>query len=157
VRALRWAALALLAVAVAGAAYVRLAPDDPTLWHVDPLAASGPAKPNAYRVGPAEGVDAPAPVYAVPAHELAAAFDAMALSQPRTTRLAGDPEALWATYVQRSLFMRFPDYVSVRFVDQGEGRSTLALFSRARYGRSDLGVNRARVEDWLSALDLPEG
>lgn len=154
-RAPRWTALALLAAAIAGAAYVRLAPDDPVRWHVDPLTALPAAAPNAHRVGPEGAVDAPAPVFAIPAGELAAAFDAMALAQPRTTRLAGGPEDLWATYVQRSRVMRFPDYVSVRFIDLGEGRSTLALYSRARYGRSDFGVNRTRVESWLSALAPP--
>ncbi|PIY75102.1 MAG: DUF1499 domain-containing protein, partial [Rhodobacterales bacterium CG_4_10_14_0_8_um_filter_70_9] len=32
-----WLVALLLAAAVAGAAYVRLAPDDPAAWHVDPL------------------------------------------------------------------------------------------------------------------------
>lgn len=156
-RLLRVLGAALLFAAVAAAAYVRLSPDDPALWHVDPEAAVATGRPNAYSVG-SEGVaDAIAPVYAVPARELASAFDAVALSQPRTERIAGGPEELWATYVQRSRVMRFPDYVSVRFIDLGEARSTLSLFSRARYGRSDFGVNRARAEAWLAALGLPRG
>lgn len=156
-RILGWAAAALLLAAVAAAAYVRLAPDDPAFWHVDPLTAPATGKRNAYRVAREGAADAPAPIYAAPARELAAAFDAMALSRARTERLAGGPEELWATYIQRSRLLRFPDYVSVRFIDFGDGRSTLALHSRARYGRSDLGVNQARVEAWLAALGLPEG
>ena len=27
--------------------------------------------------------------------------------------------------------------------------SSLAIYSRSVYGRSDLGVNKARIEDWL--------
>jgi uncharacterized protein (DUF1499 family) len=56
------------------------------------------------------------------------------------------------TYVQRSRFWGFPDYVSVRAVDLGDGSSALAIFSRSRYGASDLGVNRARVDAWLARL-----
>jgi uncharacterized protein (DUF1499 family) len=49
--------------------------------------------------------------------------------------------------------MGFPDYVSVRFLDLGDGETGVAVYSRARYGQSDLGVNRARVENWLAALE----
>jgi len=148
------AAAALLVVTGLGfAIWVRVAPSDPAEWHVDPLTAPGTGWPNAWRVGP-EGapVDAVAPVYPVTAAELAAAVDAHALAQPDTIRLAGDPATLWTTYVQRSKRMKFPDYISVRAIDLGDGRSTVAIYSRARFGRGDLGVNRARVENWLAAL-----
>jgi uncharacterized protein (DUF1499 family) len=152
-------AVALALVALAFGAYVRLAPSDPAVWAVDPLTATPTGKPNAWRVGPegqgAAPWDAPAPVYAATAAELAAAFDAVALGQPRTTRLAGGPPALEATYVQRSLLWGFPDYVSVRAIDLGEGRATLAVYSRSRFGYGDMGVNRARVEAWLAALPTP--
>jgi uncharacterized protein (DUF1499 family) len=151
----------LLAAALAGVAVlglvVRLAPDDPERWHVDPLTAPGTGEPNAWRVVPedaeAPSADAVAPIYPVPAALLARAFDAVAMAQPRTVRLAGSPESLHATYVQRSRLWRFPDYVSVRFYDLSDGGSTFAAFSRARYGKGDMGVNRARLERWLAALD----
>jgi uncharacterized protein (DUF1499 family) len=31
-------------------------------------------------------------------------------------------------------------------------RSSLAIYSRSRYGRGDFGTNRRRVERWLSQL-----
>jgi uncharacterized protein (DUF1499 family) len=34
-----------------------------------------------------------------------------------------------------------------------EGGAGLIIWSRARYGRGDFGVNRARVDAWLTALD----
>jgi len=40
----------------------------------------------------------------------------------------------------------------VRVLPAGEGKSTLAIYSRAVYGRRDFGVNQARIEDWLSRL-----
>jgi uncharacterized protein (DUF1499 family) len=149
-------AAAVLAAAAALSLAIRLAPDDPARWHVDPATAPGTGHPNANRVLPeaaAGPADSRAPVYAVPAAELAAAFDRMAQDQPRTARLAGGPDSLHATYVQRSRVWGFPDYVSVRFYELPGGRSTLALWSRARYGRGDLGVNAARARAWLAALE----
>lgn len=150
-----WAAALAVVLAVVSVGYVRVAPSDPAQWHVDPQLAPDEAQPNAWRVGPTAdaGVDAVSPVYAVPAGELARALDEVALSEPRTERLAGRPEDLWTTYVQRSEWMRFPDYISVRALDLEGDRSTLSIFSRARFGREDMGVNRARVERWLDALE----
>jgi uncharacterized protein (DUF1499 family) len=150
-----WVLAALVLGFLGLAGYVRLAGDDTGLWHADPVTAPPTGNPNSWRVGPedeGQPVDAPAPVFAIGAADLAAAIDAVALAEPRTVRLAGQPEDLWVTYVQRSRFMAFPDYVSVRVIPLGPERSTIAIYSRARYGQSDLGVNRARVEKWLAAL-----
>jgi uncharacterized protein (DUF1499 family) len=89
---------------------------------------------------------------ATPAH-LAAAFDAFAMAQPGVSRLKVSDDDLCVTYVQRSRIMGFPDYFSIRFLDMGDGDAGVAVYSRARYGQSDLGVNRARVEKWLAALE----
>jgi uncharacterized protein (DUF1499 family) len=40
----------------------------------------------------------------------------------------------------------------VEFVTLGAGKSSLAIDSRSRYGRGDMGVNRRRVVDWLATL-----
>ena len=49
------------------------------------------------------------------------------------------------------------DPVTVEFVALAPDRSSLALYSRARYGRSDFGVNRGRVLRWLSRLQQIAG
>jgi len=54
--------------------------------------------------------------------------------------------------VQRSLIFRFPDTITVQVFPQTEGGSTLAIYSRSNYGRSDLGVNKARVQRWLGLI-----
>ena len=53
--------------------------------------------------------------------------------------------------MQRSRFIGFPDYVTVKAVALERG-AALIVYSRSRYGRSDFGVNRTRVEAWLAAL-----
>ncbi len=81
------------------------------------------------------------------------AFDAVALSEPRTTRLAGAPAEGWTTYVQRSGLFGFPDYISVRVIEaEGGDGAMLAIYSRSRYGHSDLGVNAKRIRRWLSTV-----
>jgi uncharacterized protein (DUF1499 family) len=137
-------------------AWIRLAPDDLSKWHVDPLDAPTSGRANAWWVATdGLGVGSPdgrAPSYVVNAADLAQSVDAFLLAQPSTSILAGSPDLLWSTYVQRSRFLRFPDYVTVRTVDLGDGTSGIAVWSRSRYGYSDLGVNRRRVEKLLAAL-----
>jgi uncharacterized protein (DUF1499 family) len=142
--------VAIAAVALAGAAlWVRLAPDDPGVWHVDPVTAQSTGKPNeAFR----RGEDAP--FFAESPSALMSRLDAMATAEPRTSRLAGDPQDGFATYVQRSALWGFPDYVSARAVPE-DGGARLVLWSRSRYGYSDMGVNEARVQRWLDALSQP--
>jgi len=55
------------------------------------------------------------------------------------------------TYVTRSRLWGFPDYTTVQVIPGAAG-ATLALHARARFGQSDVGVNRARVERWRDAL-----
>jgi uncharacterized protein (DUF1499 family) len=50
--------------------------------------------------------------------------------------------------------MGFPDTVVVRFFKRPGGRSTLALYSRSQLGKSDFGVNRARIARWLEKLTM---
>ena len=55
-------------------------------------------------------------------------------------------------YVQRTPLMGYPDTITVRFIDQDQGYSTLAIYSRSRYGYSDMGANAKRVTAWLKEL-----
>ena len=62
-----------------------------------------------------------------------------------------DEDGLAATYVQTSALLAFPDYISVKAVPVGDGAG-LVIWSRSRFGKSDLGVNRERIEEWLAKL-----
>ena len=80
---------------------------------------------------------------------LMTAFQRMALAQPNTT-LLGERDG-FATYIQRTKVMAYPDYISVRAV-AADGGAQLHIYSRSRYGRNDFGVNKARVLAWLKKL-----
>lgn len=140
------AALALLAIA--GALYVRLAPSDPGVWHIDPReGASGPGSALAGQDG--------ALTYAESAQALLERVDAIAMATARTKRLAGSPSEGRITYVTRSALFGFPDYTTVAAQPLSDDRAELVIFARLRFGQSDLGVNRARVAKWVSRLGTP--
>ena len=135
--------------ALAGGNFVRTAPIDPAAWHADPAEAVRSGKPNDYLV--AEGGDRAPPRFSARPAAVASAFDAVAMAEPGVTRLAGDPAEAHVSYVQRSRIVGFPDIVSARAVADGDG-ARLLVWSRSRYGHSDMGVNRARVEAWLARV-----
>lgn len=137
--------LAVLAAAIAGVAYVRLAPSDPTLWHVDPR--DGVVGMGAATVG----VDAPV-LFAQDPGDLLARLDAVAMATPRTVRLAGSVSDGRITYVTRSALIGFPDYTSVAVAPVEGGGAQLFMYARLRFGRSDLGVNAARLAEWRAQL-----
>ncbi|MFK5997500.1 MAG: DUF1499 domain-containing protein [Rhodobacterales bacterium] len=128
-------------------AYVRLAPNDPAVWHQNPETAVSTGKPNEYRL-----IGGQAPIFNMAAPDLATLVDNLIAAQARVTRLAGSPETLMMTYVQRSMSMGYPDYITFKIVPVGDEKSKLEILSRARFGRSDLGVNKRRVEQWVGLI-----
>ena len=131
------AALAFVAFAL----WVRLAPASPARWHGDPATAPDPQRPHFAR---AERV-LPLPPAAV-----RAGLDAIAAAEGAAV-LAD--EGLHVTYVARTRLMRFPDFVSIRLDDQGDGTTRLRALSRARFGYSDMGLNAGRLKRWLARLE----
>lgn len=106
---------------------------------------------------PKSASDIVPPVYAVTADELDTALHAAVTLEPLIDRVDTAPAKHASRYVQRSPLMRFPDTISVRTIDLGPRRSTLALYSRSKIGYSDLGANKARLERWIALLDtLPK-
>ncbi len=107
-------------------------------------------KPNQYLVTPKGfGEETPhreSPEFPMSVEELERKWDEVAMKAPRIERL-GKGE-----YAARSGFFRFPDLISVRFIPIEETSSTLAVYSRALYGHSDLGKNKERIDAWMSAL-----
>lgn len=142
---LRGAIVTLALLVAGGAGYVRLAPSDPARWHLAPPADLFQGlQPG--QVKPLEG----AAVLILPAEDpaaLLARLDAVALATPRTRRLAGSPDEGRITWITRSALWGFPDYTTAEATPQG-----LRLYARLRFGRSDMGVNAARLRDWLARL-----
>lgn len=116
-----------------------------------------PRSPNTYLVAP-DGLcqnatpHQRAPRFAAPAPVVKAAFDQVLAREPRISHSASDEGLGQYEWIQRSALMRFPDTITARFIALDAGASTLAIYSRSKFGRSDFGVNRARVSDWLAKL-----
>jgi len=114
------------------------------------------ARTNRYLVCPvgycAAAPDRVSPTFEEPVAVLRGRWMTMIARQPRVTPGPGDPAALQYDFIQRSAILRFPDTITVRFISLGAATSTLAVYSRSHYGRSDFGVNRSRVDAWLAAL-----
>ncbi len=114
-------------------------------------------RPNQYFVCPAgwndEEAHNTAPVFPVPIDVLQEAWDAVINRQPRVEIREADPKSRYYELVQRTAFFRFPDTISAVLVSLGDQGSTLAIYSRSTYGYSDLGVNKARVEDWIAQAE----
>lgn len=114
-----------------------------------------PASPNTALAAP-EGFNPPhdtvTPAYPVRADRLFAVIQAVAVGQPRTYQAALYADRLQAHYVARSALFNFPDLIMVQVTKADADSSTLIMYSRSVYGRSDFGVNRQRVATWLAAL-----
>ncbi len=116
--------------------------------------------PNQFLVCPPGfcGTDphADSPVFDVSVEQLRERWRDVVAVQPRVELLAEDEEGLQFDYVQRSARFRFPDIITVRFISvatyHSESQSTLAIYSRSIHGKSDLGVNRERIDAWLKIL-----
>ena len=136
-------------IVVAGALWVRIAPSDPARWHLDPRREARPATPNFHLLRMGDG-DAPAPIYDMPPQRLAETFHDIATADGAAL-IAGRVSDGHMTYLTRSRLMGFPDYTTVLIEPAGDG-SMLTGFARARFGHSDMGANRARLERWVAAL-----
>lgn len=136
-----------LLAALGFSAFVRLAPTDAARWHVSLAASPRSIKPNDAAAYPGAG----APDLALPPAALAQRIADIALAEPRTAWVAGSVAEGQMTFVQRSALWGFPDFITVEVLPTATG-STLRIWSRSRFGYSDMGVNAARLERWLGQV-----
>lgn len=137
----------ILLLAVLVLAYVRFAPSDVGTWQQDPGNAKSTGKPNEYRL-----IGDTAPIFDVSEAELTTLLTGFLSEQPRITMLSKSPDMHLLTYIQRSLIMGYPDYITTKISLIGENQSKLEVYSRSRFGYSDLGVNKMRVDQWVAAI-----
>ena len=130
-------ALGLLGIVLVLGAYIRLAPSDPAIWH---------KMPANLEVG--DGVGSAARRVDDRGDTLAQ-LDEIIRKSPRTSVLAGSVEDGMITYITRTPLARFPAYTTVR-----QKAGSVELYGRLRFGRSDMGVNRKRLDGWLAQLQV---
>lgn len=114
-----------------------------------------PASPNSYYVAPEDfSAVTPqeiSPIYNVDVDTLSIAWHAVIKRQPRITEL--EQKAFQFSYIQRTKWLNFPDYIDVKLIPSSSTQSTIAIFSRSKYGYYDFGTNQQRVQSWLAQLN----
>jgi len=132
--------LGLLAVlSLIGVLYVRLASHDPAKWHVDPTTVKQIDDYNQH----------------LEAATFSADVDTIVRALPNIVGgevLAGNFESGFVTLIVRTPLVGYPDYVSMRIAKDEEAISSVTIFSRSRFGKSDLGANKARVSGVFADL-----
>ncbi|QCO56707.1 DUF1499 domain-containing protein (plasmid) [Pseudorhodobacter turbinis] len=123
--------------------YIRFAPSDVARWHIDP--ASSALWPQAAPLNDVQAQIGSATLY-LPDASLAQ-VDAIAIATPHTTRLAGNVDEGRITWITRSALWGFPDYITAQ-----AGPDGVRILGRLRFGKSDMGVNAARLREWQSKL-----
>ena len=111
--------------------------------------------PNDYLVCPVDVCqkakpDRISPVFQMPARDLKNRLEALCSDFPRSAIVSAEDTHI--VVEQRSLVFRFPDTIDIEIIEVGKDTSTVAVYSRSRYGYYDFGVNRRRVENWLLEL-----
>jgi uncharacterized protein (DUF1499 family) len=98
--------------------------------------------------------DAEPKTYPLAPAQLLARLKRVALTEPDTTELYCSADCDRAARIlQHTRLMRFPDTIDIEVLPAAGNRSTLAIYSRSLVGRSDFGVNSARITRWLAKLD----
>ena len=105
--------------------------------------------PEGYCAVPAHAV---APNFPVPVQELQDAWFELVAAQPSTRVIASDEAARQFDIETLTPLVGFPDMITVRFLETPDGGSTMAIYSRSFYGKSDLGANKKRLDAWLGQL-----
>jgi hypothetical protein len=96
---------------------------------------------------------APSPVFALPVERLSRLWAEMIASKPHVVTVADETAQHRLVVIQHTPLLRFPDIITVEFVALTADRSSVAIYSRARYGKGDFGTNRKRVLSWLGQVE----
>lgn len=134
--------------AIAGAIYVRLVPFDAKRFHLPVFPAVAGDYPTLNGFSAIRELNAES-------SEVIEKLDQFITGTARTKRMAGLPGMALITYETRSRIFGFPDYTNVSIIEigtVGNQRPMLAIRGKARFGKSDIGVNKKRIEGWLDAL-----
>ena len=136
----------LIGLSLAAMIWIRFSPIDMDQFHVDPADADEPAG-NGFRL-----IGREAPRFPGHPDTVLQAFIDIALNEPRTRQVEGGIDEGMISFVSRTKIMGFPDIITVKATDELE-ETKLSVISRARYGGSDWGVNRERLDRWLGEME----
>ncbi len=133
-------------------AYIRLAPSDPAVWHVA-ISDGTPALPGpcADHIKPQRNGARAVCLLTNPPAAVLEKLAAIAGATARTTLLAGSPADGRMTWVTRSKLIGYPDYTTAEVTQTPQG-TRLDVSARQRFGGGDLGVNAARLAQWLAQI-----
>lgn len=96
--------------------------------------------------------DMPALVITRPAGDMLRAVGEALAQEPQLEQVSVEPVTGTLRYVQRSRLLGFPDTINVKVVPLPDGGTAVLLYSRSQIGRSDMGVNGARLERWIALI-----
>lgn len=128
---------------------------------LDPLTLERTGRPNDFLVCPegrcAAAADRTGPVLLIAPVDQLRLWEQVIATSPRTRLLEIDETTLLIHAEQRSRLLRFVDTIVIHVLPAGDGHSTFATYSRSELGYSDMGVNEARLEDWIARLETAAG
>lgn len=112
--------------------------------------------PNQYLVCPAgfceEVTDQTSPVFNVSVDKLRQILASIETADTNFTKVNSDADELRQKYIWRSLIWRFPNLISVEIIPVENEQSTIAIYAQAQLGQSDLGANKAFVDELLRKI-----
>lgn len=92
------------------------------------------------------------PEFDIPPEKLRAILLEYADLQVNVRRLRLDLAKQQYDFADQSPTMRFPDIITVRIIDLGAGRSTIAIYSRSVSSFAKKGSNAKRARRWLTMI-----
>ena len=141
--------LAVFLILIIILSYIRFAKPNESIWHVDPELVSQNDLRNSFLNNSKSSNYI---YYDLPVKELYFRLSEIS-SADDCKRVFGEVDEGVITFVCRSKFFGFPDYISVSFKKYSTGESSLSVFSRSRFVVYDFGKNKKRVTKWLQLLE----
>ena len=129
--------------------WIRLAPSPVSKFHEDPsLVESRGLGQNSYLVSSSDLSDQEPVKSGLPAIEVATIIDSFLLSELNAKLLSAQD---FETYIVRSKWFGFPDYISLKVSENGTG-ALVEIYSRSWFGIRDFGVNKDHVQKILDQI-----
>lgn len=112
--------------------------------------------PNQYLICPDgycdEVADHTAPIFNVSVDKIREVLSGIETADANFSSVNSDADDLRKKFIWRSPFWRFPNLISVEIIPLENERSTIAIYAQAQLGQSDLGANKAFVDELLRKI-----